>query len=357
MTARPLGTGLGRGEPIPDAPVASVDSLPSEVEWLRAMMAAIRDGLVVFDAEGLVLELNQAFTDLLGYSLADGPIRPPYPWWPTEAEDPAALAEIRQGYAAAQAGQEVAGEFRFYRRDRKPVWVWSGGGPIRHSDGGPTAYVRTVRDITREKDAQARRAAAAQVSADFATTDDLATLLGVAEHGFDLLFDGDSTILLSTPGGEHLFGGGRTITRDELQAEAGTGLAGQPSADTKRLRPGILLVPRTSAHGCRAWIQFPRPRRIGVDEMIAADLLAQAFSLAVDRLIDAEQTADRQANLQQAIESHRVIGQAIGILVERHRLLPGQAFDRLKDASQNRNLKLREIAARVIETGAEPDCA
>ena len=47
----------------------------------------------------------------------------------------------------------------------------------------------------------------------------------------------------------------------------------------------------------------------------------------------------------------------MGILVERHRLLPGQAFDRLKEASQNRNLKLRDVAARVIQTGAEPEDA
>ncbi len=335
----------------------AIESLPSEAEWLRAMMAGMRDGLVVFDADGLVLEINQAFTDLLGYSLADGPIRPPYPWWPTEAEDPVALAEIRAGYASAAAGHELAGEFRFYRRDRRPVWVSSAGGPLRYSDDGPIAYLRTVRDITKEKEAQGRRAAAAQVSADFATTDDLATLLGVAEHGFSLLFDGETTILLTVRGREHLFSGGRTITRPDLPESAAVGLAGQPSPDTKRLRPGILLAPRTTAHGCRAWIQFPQARRIGVDEMIAADLLAQAFSLAVDRLVDAELTADREANLQYAVESHRVIGQAIGILVERHRLLPGQAFDRLKEASQNRNLKLREIAVRVIETGAEPDCA
>jgi hypothetical protein len=42
-------------------------------------------------------------------------------------------------------------------------------------------------------------------------------------------------------------------------------------------------------------------------------------------------------------------------LVARHRLVPGQAFDRLRSASQNRNLKLREVARRVIETGLEPE--
>ncbi len=79
--------------------------------------------------------------------------------------------------------------------------------------------------------------------------------------------------------------------------------------------------------------------------MIAADLLAQAFGLAVERVVELQRSADKQANLETAVESHRLIGQAVGILVERHKILPGQAFDRLKQASQNRNLKLREVAS------------
>jgi len=89
--------------------------------------------------------------------------------------------------------------------------------------------------------------------------------------------------------------------------------------------------------------------------MIAADLLAQAFGLALDRVIERQRFADKQTNLEAAIDSHRLVGQAVGILVERHRILPSQAFDMLKTTSQNRNLKLRDVATRVIETGAEPE--
>jgi hypothetical protein len=93
---------------------------------------------------------------------------------------------------------------------------------------------------------------------------------------------------------------------------------------------------------------------VGADERIVGDLLAQAFALAVDRVVAAGAFADRAANLEVAIESHRHIGQAIGILVERHRVPPAEAFAMLKRASQDRNIKLRELASRVIETGAEP---
>jgi PAS domain S-box-containing protein len=328
-----------------------------DADWRRAALTAVQDGVVVFDTTGLVIEMNQAFTDLVGYSMDDGPLRPPYPWWPTEAEDPEALAEIRKAFDQLSEGVLASGEFRFRRRDRRPLWVWTAGSRIQHQRSGLTAAVRTVRSIDRERAARERRLAAAQVSADFSSAEDLDTLLGVAEHGFGLLFDGGSTVRLKLNGTELLISGGLQVTAENLPDQVRTGLGGAPSPDATSLRPGILLVPRSAETECRAWIQFPAPRRIGPDEMIVADLLAQAFALAVDRVVAAETAASRETNLEQAVESQRLVGQAIGILIERHRVPPNQAFQLLRTASQNRNLKLREVARRVIESGLEPDQA
>jgi AmiR/NasT family two-component response regulator len=104
-------------------------------------------------------------------------------------------------------------------------------------------------------------------------------------------------------------------------------------------------------------VQFPRPRRIAVEEMIAADLLAAGFAAALERLSAQQEASDRLANLRVAVESHRLVGQATGILVERHRILPAEAFERLRRASQRRNVKVRDLAALVIESGMEPEDA
>lgn len=327
----------------------------ADAAWRRAVLTAIQDGVVVFDGEGLVLEINQAFTDLVGYGLADGPFLPPYPWWPTAAEDPEALATLEHALDQRRQGFEPTGEYRLRRRDRRPLWVWSAGGRIDHQEAGLTTVVQTFRGIDREKAALERRLAAAEVSADFSSAEDLDTVLSVAEHGFSLLFDGDSTVQLAVSGRPLYLNKGVLVSLEALPEPVRRGLAGQPSPDATSLRPGILLVPPSAAADCRAWIQFGRPRRIGPDEMIVADLLAQAFALAVDGVLAAELAADRETNLEQAVESHRLIGQAVGILIERHRLLPNAAFHRLKEASHKRNLKLREVARRVTESGLEPE--
>lgn len=64
--------------------------------------------------------------------------------------------------------------------------------------------------------------------------------------------------------------------------------------------------------------------------------------------------ARTEVQLHEAIASRQVIGEAIGILMERRRLTSGQAFDVLARASQEFNVKLRQVAERVVETGEEP---
>jgi AmiR/NasT family two-component response regulator len=56
-------------------------------------------------------------------------------------------------------------------------------------------------------------------------------------------------------------------------------------------------------------------------------------------------------HLQRALVSNRQIGMAMGILMERHRITQEQAFDRLRDLSMRRNLKLRDVAEQIIYTG------
>ncbi|HLI16107.1 MAG TPA: ANTAR domain-containing protein [Acidimicrobiales bacterium] len=62
----------------------------------------------------------------------------------------------------------------------------------------------------------------------------------------------------------------------------------------------------------------------------------------------------RQEQLEEALRSRDVIGQAKGILMAREGITADQAFDRLRRASQRLNLKLRDIADQVAFTGLAP---
>lgn len=63
---------------------------------------------------------------------------------------------------------------------------------------------------------------------------------------------------------------------------------------------------------------------------------------------------EKAEHLQQALESNRRIGIAIGILVALHKINDDQAFDMLRAASQHNHTKLRDVAEEVIFSGEVP---
>jgi septal ring factor EnvC (AmiA/AmiB activator) len=88
------------------------------------------------------------------------------------------------------------------------------------------------------------------------------------------------------------------------------------------------------------------------------ELVAQSRSDLAESRKDLASTADDLSvaerlaeSLREALLSNRRVGMAMGILMERHRLTMDQAFDQLRTASQAQNVKVRELADRMIYTG------
>jgi transcriptional regulator with GAF, ATPase, and Fis domain len=65
--------------------------------------------------------------------------------------------------------------------------------------------------------------------------------------------------------------------------------------------------------------------------------------------------AQEVENLEKALRGRTVIGQATGILMERFDLSPSRAFDVLSRLSQQRNVKLRQVAEQIVETRILPN--
>jgi hypothetical protein len=84
----------------------------------------------------------------------------------------------------------------------------------------------------------------------------------------------------------------------------------------------------------------------GLDEHArpVARALGTEVALALHRHI-------QLVGLREAIQSRQLIGQAVGVLMERHRLTADDAFAVLSRSSQNGNVKLRELARNLLRTG------
>lgn len=65
-------------------------------------------------------------------------------------------------------------------------------------------------------------------------------------------------------------------------------------------------------------------------------------------------TAIHGEQMDQALESRDLIGQAKGILMAREGVSADEAFDMLRRASQRLNVKLREIAGQMVDSAGAP---
>jgi len=78
---------------------------------------------------------------------------------------------------------------------------------------------------------------------------------------------------------------------------------------------------------------------------------SRVFADLVEMEARVRSAESKAADLERALVSNRRIGMAIGILMARRGLTEEQAFQCLRDESQRRNIKLRELAETVVYTG------
>jgi AmiR/NasT family two-component response regulator len=90
-----------------------------------------------------------------------------------------------------------------------------------------------------------------------------------------------------------------------------------------------------------------------VDRQLAALLAGQA-AIAVTAALRHYDEITLSDHLRIALSSRSVIDQAIGIVMAQRRCGPEEAFATLRMISQRRNIKLRTIAAELVEAICRP---
>jgi GAF domain-containing protein len=128
-----------------------------------------------------------------------------------------------------------------------------------------------------------------------------------------------------------------------------------PAAAAVGIR-SVLALPLTLDGQCGAVNLYARlPVAFGVVDRAKAAILASLAGLALTVAQSHDDEERRILNFQAALTSREIIGEALGILMERERISADQAFDILRRASQHLNIKLREVAQNLVDTGEDPE--
>jgi len=171
------------------------------------------------------------------------------------------------------------------------------------------------------------------------------------------------------------YDGQMALDADELQYERGygpcidAGLSGQTMViddmTTEERWPDYAR--NAAAHGVGSSLSVPlpfqtatigalntystRPHAFGQDDLVLGQEVATWIALAVGNADAAARTSDELRNMHIAMKSRAVIDQAKGILMERYKITEDRAFAVLARASQTSNIKLRDVAQELIDTG------
>jgi GAF domain-containing protein len=168
------------------------------------------------------------------------------------------------------------------------------------------------------------------------------------------------------------------LTLDETQYRLGSGpclaaaSTGRPSAipDTHATAEWREFAEEAAKKGCESVLSFPFPaqervsgalnvyaRRFSVSDPVTVHTLTRFAEYAVVPVSNTylyQRALEKIGHLETALESRGVIDQAKGILMERFKLAPDQAFQVLARVSMETNTKVRDVAERFVGTGELP---
>lgn len=106
---------------------------------------------------------------------------------------------------------------------------------------------------------------------------------------------------------------------------------------------------------------FAEDNQVGALNLYAAGAHAfHAYTLTIARLFATQAAhamgkAMKQEQLSESVASRTIIGQAMGIVMERYTLDDDRAFSFLKRTSQDGNIKLVEVARHIVEQANRTD--
>lgn len=100
---------------------------------------------IEFGLDGTVVDVNDNFAQLLGYSRAEVLGRNHSMFVP---EDVRASDEYRRFWEALRSGEFQAGQFRRMARDGRPVWLQATYSPVCDQRGKPVGVIKLALDVT-----------------------------------------------------------------------------------------------------------------------------------------------------------------------------------------------------------------
>jgi len=281
-----------------------------EAQFRRTLIDSLQEGFFVTDEEGTILEANQAFLALVGYSREGLPFRWPQPWAPEHGADPDGWAAATE--ALAHDKQQGGGRYTVpvWHRDGRTVWLACSSAGLPSPDGRGRLFVGTARDVTAERVIGQREATLAGFAAALAAAGEISEMLTTAAREIAAAVHASqvTSALWSSSDSRASTGWpplapGRRVSA--LVTEILDSIRHQPAATVATL-PGedgthLLAAPLDGAGASAIVAQFPASRPVSPEVRELFSILTSHLAQVLAKARDYEQARAVALTLQHAI--------------------------------------------------------
>jgi PAS domain S-box-containing protein len=281
-----------------------------QARWRAALVDSLQEAFFVCDETGAVVEMNSAFTEILGYSAEHLPYPATHPWWPDADTDPVAHRQVEEAFEQMLRHSQGAFTVPVNHRDGHRVWVAATFNHAEDPDTGQQIMVGTMRDVTAEHYTVQRQTALAALNQQLAqadTVDD--ALLGAAEE-LRRVWQAQRVLVVTFAGADastapELMCAGETVGWSDLSprerqsivslrdAEVLTTVANEPGAAgiTLRHTRGVLVF----------WIELAERRPFTPEDHTLLTVLAGRLGQGLQRVYEVDEQRETAVALQHAM--------------------------------------------------------
>ncbi|MFE1928158.1 SpoIIE family protein phosphatase [Streptomyces asoensis] len=274
------------------------------VRWRAALVDSLQEALLVMDDTGTVLEINAAFTQMLGHGTEGLPYSRAHPWWPDAGTDPEAHRQVADAFAHLLTHGHGNHTLPLVHRNGHRLYVSAAFNDARDPDSGRRMIVGTFRDVTAERHAVQRESALASLSTRLAEATGLDEALTAALEQLRELWHAEHVLSAVFADGPPHLTATRPLTWQDIPAER------RRTIGDLRNQPLLTAVHETTGAGVllehpdgpmALWIELGPGRRFSPEDELLLALLAGHLAQALTRAHQIDQQRETALTLQRAI--------------------------------------------------------
>jgi PAS domain S-box-containing protein len=297
-----------------------------QARWRTALVDSLQEAFFVCDEGGAVIEINAAFSEILGYGQDGLPYAATHPWWPDAETDQKAYKLVARAFEGLLDRPHGEYTVPVTHRDGHRLWVTFTFNHAADPDSGRQVTVGTMRDVTAEHYMVQRQTVLAELNQQLAQADTVdEALLAAAEelcrlwqahHVLSVVF-ADPGALTAEPTEPVVLGAGEMVGWDDLPDDVRRQIVALCDGDLlspQANEPGFAGIALHHPHGVVVvWIQLSEPRLLSPEDQTLLTVVAGRLGQGLQRVHQLDQQRETALALQHAMLGPALLPRGISV--------------------------------------------